>query len=106
MDHFCCLMFCVCYAFLSVHCNLVAICWERANLLALLLVLVMFLVFLSRSHVVSWIRCGALLYRFLIFAFLLTLQEEKTHCFTSLCSYSCVAVSVLCLFLVVPWVGK
>ena len=32
-----------------------------------------FLVFLSLSHVVSWVRCGIWLYRFLIFALLLTL---------------------------------
>ena len=27
-------MFCVCYAFVSVHCYLVVTCWERADLLA------------------------------------------------------------------------
>ena len=31
-----------------------------------------FLVFLSLSHVVSWVRCGTCLYRFLIFALFLT----------------------------------
>ena len=40
-----------CHAFLSVHCSLVVICWERANLLALLYV--MFYCVLSLSHVVS-----------------------------------------------------
>ena len=60
-----------CHAFLSVHCSLVVSCWERANLLALLYVT--FFVFLSLSHVVSWVRCGTWLYRFLIFALLLTL---------------------------------
>ena len=69
MDHFC-YLFCVCHAFLSVQCSIVVTCWERANLLALLCVI--FVVFLSLSHVVSWIRCGTCLYRFLIFAFLLT----------------------------------
>ena len=29
-------MFCVCHAFLSIHCGLVVTCWERADLLALL----------------------------------------------------------------------
>ena len=29
-------MFCVCHAFLSVHCSLVVTCWERAGLMALL----------------------------------------------------------------------
>ena len=36
MDHFLLWLFRVCHAFLSVHCNLVVTCWERANLLALL----------------------------------------------------------------------
>ena len=52
MDHFCYITFRVCHAFLSVHCNLVVTCWERANLLALLFV--MFACDLSLSHVVSW----------------------------------------------------
>ena len=33
----------------------------------------MFIVFLSLSHVVSWVRCGTGLYKFLIFAAFLTL---------------------------------
>ena len=32
-------MFCVCHAFLSVHCSLVVTCWGRADLLALLFVM-------------------------------------------------------------------
>ena len=43
-------------------------CWERADLLALLYV--MLYCVLSLSHVVSWVKCGAWLYGFLIFAFL------------------------------------
>ena len=43
-----------------------------ANLLAL--VYVIFLVFLSLSHLVSSVRCGTRLYRFLIFGFFLTLS--------------------------------
>ena len=42
----------------------------RADRLALLCV--MFLVFLSLLHVVSLVRCGILLYQFLIRAFFLT----------------------------------
>ena len=38
MDHFCYFIR-VCLAFLSVHCSLVVICWERANLLTLLFVM-------------------------------------------------------------------
>ena len=46
----------VCHAFLSVHCNLVVICWDRANLLALLCV--MFYCVLSLSRVVSCVMCN------------------------------------------------
>ena len=63
-------VFRVCHAVMSVHCSLVVTCWERADLLALLYVLSCVL---SLSHVVSWVRCGTWLYRFLIFAFFLTL---------------------------------
>ena len=35
MDHLFLFMSCVCHAFVSVHCCLVVICWERADLLAL-----------------------------------------------------------------------
>ena len=62
-------MFRVCNAFLSVHCSLVVTCCERANLLALLCV--MFYCALSLPRAVSWVRCGACLYRFLIFVSLL-----------------------------------
>ena len=40
---------CVSHAFASVNCCLVVICWERADLL-----LVMLIVFFLLSHVVSW----------------------------------------------------
>ena len=36
------------------------------------LLFVMFIVVLLLSHVVSWVRCGTLLYRFMIFAIFLT----------------------------------
>ena len=48
-------MFCVSHAFVSVHPCLVVTCWERADLLALV---GMIIVFLLLSHVVSWVRCG------------------------------------------------
>ena len=54
---------------LSVHCSLVDTCWDRADLLALCIV---FLEFLSLSLMVSCVRCGTWLYRFLSFAFFLT----------------------------------
>ena len=45
-------MFRVCHVFLSVHCNIVVICWERADLLALLYVM-FYCVFVT-------LRCGIL----------------------------------------------
>ena len=39
------------------------------------LLLVMFIVFLLLSNVVSWVRCGTGLYRFLIFAVFLTINK-------------------------------
>ena len=50
-------MSCVCRALASVHCCLVVTCWERADPLALVCNDVKF-VFLSLSHVVSWVMCG------------------------------------------------
>ena len=43
---------------LSIPYSCVVTCWKRADLLTLLCVMV-FLVFLSLSHVVFWVRCGA-----------------------------------------------
>ena len=43
-------------AVLSVYCSLVVTCWELANLLALLCVILSCV--LSLSHVVSMVRCG------------------------------------------------
>ena len=48
-------MSCVSHALASVHCCLVVTCWERADLLALVGDVN---VFLLLSHVVSWVRCG------------------------------------------------
>ena len=61
---------CVSHAFASVHCCHVVTCWERVDLLAF--VGDVYCVFVT-SHVVSWVRCGTGLYRFLIFAIFLTL---------------------------------
>ena len=54
----CVFMSSVSHALASVHCCLVVTCWERADLLVLVL-LVMFIVFLLLSLVVSWVKCGA-----------------------------------------------
>ena len=85
---------CVCYVLCaSVYMCFVVTCWERADLLAL--VCGVFCEFVT-FPLVSWVRCGTWLYRFLIFAPLLTF---KTFFFTS-CQhvYWCVCdVSQLCL---------
>ena len=70
MDHFCYLFFV--FVMPSGHCSLVVTCLERADLLARLYVK-FYCVNLSLSHVMHWVRCGTLLYRFKIFAILLTL---------------------------------
>ena len=61
---------CVCYVLCaSVYMCFVVTCWERADLLAL--VCGVFCEFVT-FPLVSWVRCGTWLYRFLIFATLLT----------------------------------
>ena len=70
VDFFFKIMFRACQAFLSVHCSsLVVTFWERAKLLALLCVM-------FYCNFVTF-PCGVLgqLYRFLIFAFLLTFSK-------------------------------
>ena len=66
-------LFCLVFAMslcASVYMCFVVTCWERADLLALVCgVCCEFVTF----PLVSWFRCGTLLYRFLIFAPLLTL---------------------------------
>ena len=62
---------CVCFVLCaSVYMCFVVTCWERADLLAL--VCGVFCEFVT-FPLVSWVRCGTWLYRFLIFAPLLTL---------------------------------
>ena len=73
----------------SVCMCFVVTCWERADLLAL--VCGVYCEFVN-FPLVSLVRCGTWLYRFLIFAPLLT---SRCH----------VTVSVKRLFLTVPWVG-
>ena len=57
----------LCYTVLFVPCSRAITCWERADLLTVLCV--MFLVFCQFR-----VRCDTWLYRFLIFAFFLTLE--------------------------------
>ena len=63
-------MFCACHAVLSVLCSLVAPAGRE--LTSWLFCVWCLLVFLSLSHVVSWVRRGTWLYWFLICAFFLT----------------------------------
>ena len=43
--------------------------------------------FLSLSNVVSWVRCGTLLYRFLIFAFFFTFTNQSEQKMVKQLSY-------------------
>ena len=66
-------LFCLMFAMslcASVYMCFVVTCWERADLLAL--VCGVYYVFVT-FPLVSWVGCGTCLYRFLIFAPLLTL---------------------------------
>ena len=49
---------CIClyHTVMSVYCSLEVTCWERADLLALLFVMLSCV--LSFSHTMSWVRCG------------------------------------------------
>ena len=74
-------MFLFCLVFAMSLCAYVYMCfavtcWERADLLALVCgVYCKFVTF----PLVSWVRCGTLLYRFLIFAPLLTLLSPTCY---------------------------
>ena len=69
-------MFHVCHAILSsIYCSLVVTCLERADLLALLYVVIYCV--LSLPDGVSWVKYGTWVYRLLIFASFLTLRNER-----------------------------
>ena len=72
-------LFCLVFAMslcASVYMSFVVTCWERADLLALVCgVYCEFVTF----PLVSWVRCGTWLYRFLIFAPLLTLSPPVKY---------------------------
>ena len=68
---------CVCFVLCaSVYMCFVVTCWERADLLAL--VCGVFCEFVT-FPLVSWVRCGTWLYRFLIFAPLLTFNSTSRY---------------------------
>ena len=74
LDHFCYL----CIVFVMLSCLFIAALWspDGKGLAFWLSSILRFIVFLSLSHVVSWVRCGTWLYRFLIFASLLIFIEH------------------------------
>ena len=66
---------CFCHTAVSVSCSLNDTCLERTDVLAFLYV--MFLVFLSLSRKVSWVRCGTWLYgSWSLASFLLCLMKN------------------------------
>ena len=68
---------CVCHVF---QCLRIAALWSPAEKgLTSWLLFVMFNCVLSLSHVVSWVRCGTRLYRFLIFAAFLTFTNYQNN---------------------------
>ena len=67
-------MFRVCYSFLSVHCSLVATCWEKGNLLVLLCVMFCCVVVIFPCGILA--RCVTWLYRLMLFASLLTFSSK------------------------------
>ena len=69
-----CSVLCLLCLCASVYMCFVVTCWERADLLAL--VCGVFCEFVT-FPLVSWVRCGTWLYRFLIFAPLLTSKDER-----------------------------
>ena len=72
------ILFCLVFAmslYASVYMCIVVTCWETADLLAFVCsICCEFVTF----PLVSWVRCGTWLYRFLIFAPLLTFSNENT----------------------------
>ena len=92
-------LFCLVFAMslcASVYMCFVATCWERADLLALVYgVYYEFVTF----PLVSWVRCGSWLYRFLIFAPLLTfITLKRLTKWTMIQSYGPRIITVWCKF--------
>ena len=88
---------CVCYVLCaSVYMCFVVTCWERADLLAL--VCGVFFEFVT-FPLVSWVRCGTWLYRFLIFATLL-LSLRWPHAILNYCMSSLMGSFLICKRLV------
>ena len=68
----------------SFYCCLVVTCWERADLLALVCDVLLWDCYFPYFEIVtfplvSWVRCGTWLYRFLIFARFRTLTKYTEY---------------------------
>ena len=74
MDHFV-IYVCVCQAFLSVHCSLVAKCWKRAGHLALLYV-ISYCVFVTFPSGVL----GQVCYLIVLYDFLVAVKAAPHEC--------------------------
>ena len=97
LDHSCniCLMFII-LSCASAYWCLVVTCWERADLLALVCdVYCEFVTF----PLVSSVRCGTWLYRFLIFARILTFHDHNYHLMQVKSIAECSKRSILQYFL-------
>ena len=70
------ILVCLYYTVLSVPCSLVITCWESADLLALFVC--EFPCVLSLFNMISRVRCGTLLYRFLVFTLLFICIIQQT----------------------------
>ena len=80
---------------MSVYWCLVVTCWERAEHW---LPFVMSNCDVFTFPLVSWVRCGAWLYRFLIFALFLTLRGYIYQTLLLAWNYSCINKNCCCFF--------
>ena len=84
MDHFSYLCFVSCFL---VRCSLVVTCWERADLLTLFCVMFYCVFVTFPCCVLGQVWCLIVLYRYLIFAFILTFMMKSHLLNNSLCRY-------------------
>ena len=89
-----CYLICFMFVFVKLSCAFFAALWSPSGTWQtawLSYSVWCFIVFLSLSLMVSWVRCGTWLYQFLIFAFYFTLYqtscEKEVKCSTSLPLY-------------------
>ena len=102
--------FCLLSVYVMLSCLFIAALLSPAGkrLTSWLSCMCCFLVFLSLSHVVSWVRCGSWLYRSLIFAFFLTLVHfffEKNDLYENSETVSPL-ISLLCVCKDIAFMGR